>query len=119
MGVKTKTKFGSIDISNEAIATTIADTVLACYGVVGLAKKSSVSDKVVYMLKKGNFSEGVIVSQDKTSVTIDVYLIVAYDVKITEVLREVQKRVKFITKKAFALDVKKANIYAHSLKKVG
>ncbi len=119
MTVKTKTKFGSINISNEAIASTVADAVLACYGVVGLAKKSSIHDKVVNILKKGNFSKGVIVSQDKKTVVIDVYLIIAFDVKITEVLSEVQKRVKYIISKTFALNVKRVNVYAHSLKKVG
>lgn len=119
MTVKTKTKFGSINITNEAVASTIADVVLMCYGVVGLASKSAVREKVVKLLKKGNFSDGVIVSQIKKSVTIDVYLVIAYDVKITEVLCEVQKRVKYIVKKTFALEVKKINVYAHSLKKVG
>ena len=40
--VKTKTKFGSINISNDAIASVAADAVLQCYGVVGVAKKNSI-----------------------------------------------------------------------------
>ncbi len=118
MPIKKKTKYGAIDISNEAIASTVADAIASCYGVVGIAKKSSTHEAIIELLKNGSFSEGVFVSQDKRTVSIDLYIVIAFDVKITEVLFEVQKRVKYIVKKTFNIDVKYVNVYATSLKKV-
>ena len=118
MTIETKTKYGSISISNEAIADVASDAVLSCYGVVGIAKRNSLRETIIEIAKKGNFSQGIFVSQDKRNVTIDLYVVIAYDVKITEVLLEVQKRVKYIVSKTFNLSIKKINVFAHSLKKV-
>lgn len=118
MTVKTKTKFGSINISNDAIASVVGEAVTMTYGVVGLAKKNSPKTRVNEILKKGNFTQGVFVNQIKSTVTIDIYLVIATEVKITEVLSEVQKQVKFVVKKDLGLNVKKVNVFAHSLKKV-
>lgn len=119
MPIKKTNQFGKINISNEAIASVAADSVLECYGVVGISKKTSIHEAIIEILKRGNFSDGVFVSQDsKNNVYVDVYVSVAYDVKITEVLREVQNRVKYILEKTFEVKVKKVNVYAQSLKKV-
>ena len=118
MTIETKTKYGSISISNEAIADVVSDAVLSCYGVVGIAKRNSLRETIIEIAKKGNFSQGIFVSQDKRNVTIDLYVVIAYDVKITEVLLEVQKRVKYIVSKTFNLSIKKINVFALSLKKV-
>ncbi len=118
MPVKRITKYGGILISNEAIADTVADAVLSCYGVVGIARRSSKHEAIIEILKKGSFSQGVFVKQDKNKVSIDLYVVVAFDVKITEVLFEIQKRVKYLVAKTYKVDVYKVNVYAHSLKKV-
>lgn len=118
MNIKKQTKYGAINISNEAIASVVVDALSSCYGVVGIAKKSSLHETIIEILKKGSFSEGVFVSKDKKGVLVDIYLVVAYDVKITEVLLEVQKRVKYVLMKTFNFKNLKVNVYAHSLKKV-
>ena len=118
MSIEKKTKYGAIDIANEAIASTVADALTSCYGVVGIARKSATHEAIIEILKNGSFSQGVFVSQDKKSVSIDLYVVVAFDVKITEVLHEVQKRVKYVVKKIYNIDVKFVNAYAQSLKKV-
>ncbi len=118
MPVKRNTKYGGILISNEAIANVVADAVLSCYGVVGISKRSSTHEAIIEILKNGSFSQGVFVKQEKNKVSIDLYVVIAFDVKITEVLFEIQKRVKYCVSKTFNVDVFKVNVYAHSLKKV-
>lgn len=118
MAVKKNTQYGSINISNEAIASVVADAVLECYGIVGIAKKSSIHETIIEILKRGSYSNGIFVAQDKNFVSIDLYVVVAYNVKITEVLGEVQKRVKYVAEKTFGIKVKAVNVFAQSLKKV-
>lgn len=118
MAIKTKTKFGAITISNDAIASVAADAVLQCYGIVGIGRKNSLNNTIVEILKKGSFTQGVIASQDKNLITIDLYVVVAFDVKITEVLCEVQKRVKYVLEKTFETKVKSVNVFAQNLKRI-
>ena len=118
MSVKTKTEYGVIKISDEAIASVTADAVLQCYGVVGLAKKSALHEAISEILKDKAFSQGVFVKQDRKVVEIDIYVFVSYGVKITEVLCEIQKRVKYLIEKTFEIKVKKVNVFAQGMKRI-
>lgn len=118
MNVKTKTKYGTINISNDALTTLVAETVLNIYGVVGLADKTSLHKKVTEILKRETYPRGVFVNQDKRSVSVDIYIVVAKDVKITEVLCEVQKQIKYVLGHTFNIHSSKINVFAHSLQKV-
>lgn len=117
MAIKRNTKFGTINISNEAIASVASDAVLECYGIVGLVKKNSIHETIIEILKRGNYSNGIFISQDRNSVSISIYVVVAHDIKITEILSEVQKKVKYIVEKTFGIKVKNVNVFAQSLAK--
>lgn len=118
MSIKTKTKFGAISISNDAIADVAADAALSCYGIVGIVSRNQRIEKIVEFLKKGSFSQGVFARQEKNAIIVDLYVIVAFDVKITEVLSEVQKRIKYVLEKTFESKVKEVNVFAQNLKNV-
>lgn len=118
MALSKKTALGGISISNKAIASVVASATMECYGVVGLAAKTAVHEKIYDLLKKDDYAKGVFVSNDLKSFSIDLYLVIASDVKITEVLREVQKRVKFVVEKQFEVKIKAVNVFAQSLKRV-
>ena len=89
MAVKRETKFGVINISNNEVAEVTADAVLQCYGDVELAKKCALHEVLREVLKSSAFSQGVFVKQDKNIVEIDIYVFIAYGIKITEVLCEI------------------------------
>ncbi len=118
MAVNKKTTYGKINITSKAIATVVANAAMECYGVVGLASKNDFSARLQSILNKDEYVKGVNVTQDKKSVSISLYLVVSFGVKVTEVLREVQKKVTFVVSKTFALDVKEVNVYAVSLRKI-
>lgn len=119
MTIKKKNNLGQIQISNEAIASVVADAALECYGVVGLANKTALRNKISKILTKKEYSKGVIAYQDpKNAISISLYIVIAYGCKVTEVLSEVQKKVKYVLEKTFDSKVKKVNVYAQSLLKV-
>lgn len=118
MALSKKTTYGGITISNKAIASVVANAAMECYGVVGLTYKNSVHKTFYELLEKDYLSKGISVSGDHDSYSISIYLIIAYDVKITEVLREVQKKVKYDVEKQFDIKIKGVNVFAQSLKKV-
>ena len=118
MAIKTKTQYGMINITNEAVASITADAVLSCYGVVGIAKKSALHEVLSEVLKSKSFSQGIFVKQDKKNIDIDVYVYISFDVKITEVLCEIQKRVRYVVEKSFDIKVKKVNVFAQGIKRI-
>ena len=89
MSLNKKTTFGEISINDHAIASVVADAALECYGVVGISAKNALHQKINTLLKKNDYEKGVIVSKSSKSYSIELYLVIAFDVKIPEVLREV------------------------------
>lgn len=112
MAVTKKNKFGQINISTDAIASVAGDAALECYGVVGIASRASIREAIGEILLKDNFVKGIIVDKVKDSYNVSLYLIIARNVKITEVLSEVQKKVKYDLEKTFAIKVKRLNVFA-------
>lgn len=116
MAISKKTKYGEINISKEAIVKVAVDASLECYGVIGVADKSSLSNNIVTLLKFGEFDKGVYVSSSKDGYEVSIYLVLAMGVKITEVLSEVQKKVKYVLTKTFGLRFKEINVHAQDIK---
>ena len=61
MPIERNTKLGNINISEEAIATLAGGIVAECYGVVGMASQKILKDGLAELLKKDNYSKGIIV----------------------------------------------------------
>lgn len=115
MSIEQKTPLGSIHLSTDAIAMVVASAALECYGVAGIAKKNSVLDDVAKLLKQPDFSKGIFVRKNKTTFSVDLYIIVAQGVKITEVVTEVQKKVRYDLEKTFQIKFSLINVFVASI----
>lgn len=118
MSVNKTTDFGKITITNNAIATVVADAAMECYGVLGILDRNSVREKISNLLKRGHYLNGIRVVTNDEKIEITLNIAVAYGVKVTEVLREVQKKVKYVVESALLVKVNKVNVFALDLKKV-
>lgn len=116
MNIDKQTQYGGINISIEAIGAIAGSAAMECYGVVGLSSKNSVRENINDLLKKENYYKGVSPRKGKDGFVVDIYIIVAYGVKITEVVAEVQKRVKYVLEKTFDIKFKAINVYVQGLK---
>lgn len=111
-----KTKYGHIDISNEVIATIAGGAAVDCYGIVGMASKKQLKDGIAEILKKENFTKGVVVRQENDEVHIDMFIIVSYGTKISEVAHNVQNKVKYTLNKTVGLSVDSVNIFVQGVR---
>ena len=118
MAINKQTQYGKISITTKAISNVVASATLECYGVVGLANKGSIKEKIGSILSKNEYSQGVFVSQEKTGAIVDVYVVLSFGVKVTEVLNEIQKKVRFTLEKTFDFPVSKVNVFASSLRRI-
>ena len=118
MSVNKETSYGKINIANKAIASVVANAALECYGVVGLASRGGLAGKIQSILSKEEYIKGVSIVQIKASVNISVYVVISTGVKVTEVLNEIQKKVRYVVANTFEVKVNKVNVYAVSLRKI-
>lgn len=119
MTVSRSTNYGSVNVSEEAVATLVGGVVSECYGVVGMASRNILKDGIAELLKKENYSRGVIVKNSANGLAIDVYIIVGFGVKVSEVINEVQKKIKYITEKTLQTEVVACNVYVQDIRVIG
>lgn len=116
MAVKIKTQYGTVDISNEVIATVVGGAATEIFGIVGMASKNQIRDNLNEILKKENYSKGVIVRQEDNGVAVDVYIIVSYGTRISEVCRNVQEKVKYNLESMLGISANTVNIYVQGVR---
>lgn len=118
MDIDKTTKFGSINITLDAIAAVAGNAAIMCYGVVGMSSKRSIREEINELLKKENYSKGVIVRKRKDNFEIDLFIVVGYGLRITEIVAEVQKKVKYDLEKVFDIVFKSINVYVQGVKNI-
>ncbi|NVY96976.1 Asp23/Gls24 family envelope stress response protein [Lactobacillus sp. DCY120] len=116
MAISIKTKFGQVEVSNEVIASVVGCAATDIYGIVGMASKNQLRDGVNGILKRENYTKGVVVRQEKSGTVVDVYIIVGYGVKISEVGRNVQNRVKYNLETMLGAPTAKVNVFVQGVK---
>lgn len=116
MAVKIKTQAGTIEISNEVIATVVGGAATDIYGIVGMASKNQIKDNLNDILRKENYSRGVVVRQEENGVGIDVYTIVSYGTKISEVSRNVQESVKYNLETMLGVTANSVNVLVQGVR---
>jgi uncharacterized alkaline shock family protein YloU len=116
MSIGLKNEFGTIDISNDVIAQVAGGAAVECYGIVGMASRHQIRDGLTDILRKENFTRGVIVRSIGEDLHIDMYVIVGYGVKISEVAYQVQSKVKYTLSKQLGMTVSSVNIFVQGVR---
>ncbi len=115
MTVEKKTNYGSITVSEEAVASLAGGVITECYGVIGMASKKVVKDGLAEMLKKENYTKGVVVRRTADGLEIDLFIIVSFGVKISEVVAEAQKKVKYVLEKSLSEEIAAVNVFVQGV----
>lgn len=116
MSIQLNTKDGQVTITNDVVATIAGSAAVACYGIVGMASKSQIRDGIAEILGKENYSRGIVVREEDGQLHIDMYIIVSYGTRISEVASNVQSQVKYNLEQSLGLKVDSINIYVHGVR---
>ncbi|AUJ32370.1 MAG: Asp23/Gls24 family envelope stress response protein [Liquorilactobacillus nagelii] len=116
MAVKIKTQYGDIEITNDVIATVVGGAATEIFGIVGMASKNQIRDNLNEILKRDNYAKGVVVRQEDERVAVDVYIIVGYGTKISEVCRNVQDKVKYNLKSMLGITANSVNVIVQGVR---
>ncbi len=115
MSVERSNDFGQVNISHEAIASLAGGVVTESYGVVGMASQKVLKDGLAELLKKDNYSKGVVVKENNDALELDLYIIIGFGVKISEVVFEIQKNVKYVLEKSLDVKFSAINVYVQGV----
>ena len=72
---------------------------------------------LIAYLKKENFSKGVVVNKTDKGLEVNVYIIVSFGVRISQVVLEAQKRVKYVLEKTLQQDINAVNVFVQGVAK--
>jgi uncharacterized alkaline shock family protein YloU len=106
---------GRIEISPHAIATIAGHAVLSCYGVVGMASKNLIGG-IADLLQPDRWGRGVDVQVRDGRVVIDLYVVVQYGTRISEVAHGVMNSVKYALEQALGIPVAEVNVHVQGLR---
>lgn len=107
---------GTIEISNDVIATIVGGAATEIFGIVGMASRKQVRDGLNEILKRDNYARGIEVRQEENNIAIDVYIIVSYGIKISEVSKNVQERVRYQLKSTLGIEANSVNVYVQGVR---
>jgi len=106
---------GKIEVSAQAIASVAGRAVAECYGVVGLAARHP-RFGTLELLSHPHERRGVEVRFVEDHIAIDVYVILEYGLRISEIARNLIKDVKYAVEHALGLSVVAVNVNVQDLR---
>jgi len=106
---------GKIEISPKAIASIASEAVLSCYGVVGMSA-TTLKDGIAEILQVENSHRGVVVGVVDDRIVIDLYVVIEYGTRISEVAHNMMESVTFAVERALGLPVAEVNIHVQGLR---
>lgn len=111
----TELYLGRIEVSPRAIESIAGLAVLEAYGVVGMAPKDS-REYMAALLPRANFRRGVDVKYNDGQVLIDLYVIIEYGTRISQVAVGIKNRVKYTVERDTGLTVAQVNVHVQGLR---
>ncbi len=108
-------RMGRTEVSPSAVAGLAASAVLECYGVVGMARRTLING-LDEILKREHYRRGVEVKVEDQRIVIDLYVVLEYGVRISEVAHNIMENVKFRVEKALGLPIEAINVHVQGLR---
>jgi len=110
-----QTGLGAVNISKDVVARVAGIAAMECYGLVGMAGRN-LQDGIAQLLQVENLNRGVDVHLDGNEAVIDLYVIVEYGLKISEVGYNIMERVKYALESLLGLSVQKVNVHVQGVR---
>lgn len=117
MSIQMANEYGKIYVGDEVISVIAGSAALECYGLVGMASRQQLKDGIAELLGRENLGRGVEVRRLKDdSIDIDLYIVVSYGTRISEVAHNVQNRVKYVLSEIVGLQVDHIHIFVQGVR---
>ena len=102
-------EWGRIEVLPEVVGAVAAHAALECYGVHGMAARG-LRDGFAELLRRDNLHRGVDVREVPEGLVVDVFVVVQFGVRITEVAHNLQSAVRFAVERTVGVPVVEVNV---------
>jgi uncharacterized alkaline shock family protein YloU len=103
-------RLGKIEVTTRAVSSVAALAVMECYGVVGMASKT-LRDGLAVLLQASSPHRGIDVRfVDRNKIVIDLYVILEYGMRVSEVAHSIMSSVKFAVERSLEITVVEVNV---------
>ncbi|MBI4757668.1 MAG: Asp23/Gls24 family envelope stress response protein [Chloroflexi bacterium] len=106
---------GRVEVSPAAIATLASRTAMECYGVVGMSAKTLTAG-LAEILQQESYHRGVEVRLAGDQIVIDLYVVIEYGTRISEVAHNIMRNVKFALERSLGAPVVQVNVNVQGLR---
>jgi uncharacterized alkaline shock family protein YloU len=106
---------GRIEVSPQAITTIAGRAVTECYGVVGIAARRP-RFGALELVPPEQYRRGIEVRFVQDHVAIEVYVVLEYGLRISEIARNLIKDVKYAVEQALGLRVVEVSVNVQGLR---
>src|SRR5438105_11188511 len=100
---------GKIEVLPNAIHSIAVQAISECYGVVGIAAPRLHSGQAI-LLEPGQSNQGVQVRIVDEQIMLDVYVVLEYGLRISEIAHNIMSGVKFAVEKMLGVPVARVNV---------
>ncbi len=115
MTVEMSNEHGKIYVTSDVITTVAGFAAMEVFGLVGMASRK-IKDGIAELLRRENLSKGIEVRIEDEEVSIDMYIIVSYGTKISEVAHNVQQKVIYTLDSIIGVKVSKVNVLVQGVR---
>ena len=105
---------GRIEVFPAVVGAIAGHAAIECYGIMGMAARG-LRDGVATLLRRENLHRGVEVRESEGQLSIDVYVVVRYGVRITEVAHNLKSAVRFEVERATGVVVTEVNVFVQGV----
>ena len=106
---------GKIEVLPNAIHSIAVQAVYECYGVVGIASSHLRNGQAV-LLTEAQSNQGVQVRLVNDQIILEVYVVLEYGLRISEIAHNIMSSVKYATEKMLGVPVAQVNVNVQGLR---
>src|SRR5256714_2754188 len=105
---------GRIEVFPAVVGAIAGHAAIECYGVMGMAARG-LRDGVATLLRRETLHRGVEGREIEGQLSIDVYVVVQYGVRITEVAHNLKSAVRFEVVRTHGLSLSEVNVFVQGV----
>ncbi|QGT99071.1 Putative alkaline-shock protein [Candidatus Syntrophocurvum alkaliphilum] len=100
---------GEITVAKDVIETIAGLATIDCYGLVGMVSQN-IQTELTSILGLESIRKGVSVRDSEDGLIVDVYVVVGYGIKISEVAHNVMQKVTYVLENNAGVSVASVNV---------
>ena len=107
---------GKINISKKYLEYLLGTTATKCFGVVGMAKRSTAQGLFNSIFRSEKINKGIRVKYIKNAFIVDLHIIASYGMNITAIVKSISHKVKYTLEEVTGLMVSRINVFVDGIK---